>query len=271
MVDVFGGQGGAKTRRGPRGPRGPKGLRGYAGSIHDMCMWSPMALITNMRLYDESGYFSIENADRDLKIKNKHIVAWMNKTGGKGNLVAKAPSPGYAQVKPNCFALMFNNSRYESATISALPTIKGYCGFLCITFKVEEDGEQVLISNFNGDEENDYCEILVTGTEIRLHLHSEDEIIQHNCTEWTTLYVSCNSDRSTSFFGYTINNKHVGSFISPSKDLNEIGIVVGARYDASSPMTGQILAMEFYCTHQPIQFPDDLKKIVNRCHMEKHP
>ena len=56
-----------------------------------------------------------------------------------------------------------------------------------------------------------------------------------------------------------INNKHVGSFIRPSKDLSEIGIAVGSRYDASSPMAGQIHAMEFYCMHQPIQFPEDLK------------
>ena len=155
-------------------------------------------------------------------------------------------------------------SLYKSKTLPVLTTIKGYCSFMCITFKVDSDEEQVLISNHTPEieeEEEDYCEISVTATAVKLHIHSEAEVVQHDCKEWTTLFVECNSDETTTNFKYDINGK-VGSYMRASKDINEIGVAFGSRYDSSLPTNGQVLALDFYSINQPSQFPEELKKIL---------
>ena len=77
---------------------------------------------------------------------------------------------------------------------------------------MNSDDEQVLMSNYEEDSSNnDYCEIRITPSDIILHLHSDDEIIQHSCKDWTTLFVECNSDTTTTYFKYDVNGV-TGSF-----------------------------------------------------------
>ena len=85
MVDVFGGSGSLKNRRGPRGPMGPRGL---PGSIRDFCQWLPNTAISNLQKYDENGSFFIQDPSKDLKMSGKEVKTWISRSVKGWNLVA---------------------------------------------------------------------------------------------------------------------------------------------------------------------------------------
>ena len=239
MVDVFGGSGSVKNRVGPQGPIGPRGL---PGSIHDFCLWLPKTIIDNLQKFDESGCFFIENPSTDLEKSGKEVIKWISRSVTGWNLVAEKSSSDLIKLGDR-YVLGFKKNRYVSNDIGVLEKFPGTSAFLCITFKVFGDGEHVLVSNYE-DEDQDYYEIRVTSTEIILHIHSDDEILQHSCRDWTTLFVECNSDTSTTYFKYAE------------------GIALGSRYDDTYFLDGQVSALEFYRVDQPSEVPEELKKIV---------
>ena len=120
-----------------------------------------------------------------------------------------------------------------------------------------------MISNYEDDTKDlENCEIRVTATEIILHLHSGDEIIQHRCKDWTTLFVECNSDETTTYFKYDVNGT-TGSFTRPcGKGLMAESVALGSRYDDTHFLNGQVSALEFYQVNQPSEIPEEMKKIV---------
>ena len=145
--------------------------------------------------------------------------------------------------------------------MEVLETFRGHSAFLCITFKVFGDDDQVLISNYEEDNDNDYCEIRITATDIILHLHSDDEILQHSCKDWTTLFVECNSDSTTTYFKYDVNGV-TGAFSRPCAQSWAESIALGSRYDDTHFLHGQVSALEIYQVNQPLEIPIPLKRIV---------
>ena len=176
-------------------------------------------------------------------------------------VVADKPSCDLVKLNDR-YALGFKKNRYVSADMPVLETFPGMSGFLCVTFKMSGEGEQVLISNYEDDINNDYCEIRVAATEIILHLHSDDEIVQHSCKDWTTLFIECNSDETTTYFKYDVNGT-TGSFTRPSSKLFITeSVALGSRYDDTHFLNGQVSALELYQIDQPSEVPEPLKKIV---------
>ena len=270
MVDVFGGSGGSVliAKTGPRGPKGPKGAdgprgpRGFGGSLRDLCMWLPNSVLQSLRRSDEIGCFLISDRAKDLIMTNDVVTEWKSRSIAGVNLVADKGTREVEKIKDGSFALVFKENRYISENLHVLSTLKGNSSFLCITFKVDGEDEQVLLSNFADGMEGDYCEIRVSATEIVLHLHSADEIIQRSSKEWTTLFVVCNSDHSISYFNYNVNGV-TGSYTRPVGEDNVVGIAVGSRYDNDDAyLNGQILSMELYDANQPIEVPEELQNIV---------
>lgn len=258
MVDVFGGLGNLQNRSGPQGPRGPRGL---PGSIRDFCTWLPNSILENLQTYDECGCFVIKDPEKDLELSKKVVKKWISRSVIGWNLVAEKPSSDLVKLNDR-YALGFKKNRYVSTNMPVLETFSGMSAFLCVTFKMSGEGEQVLISNYEEDINNDYCEIRVTATEIILHLHSDDEIVQHSCKHWTTLFIECNSDDTTTYFKYDVNGV-TGSYTRPSmKMFLTESVALGSRYDDTHFLSGQVSALEFYQTNQPSEVPEELKKIV---------
>ena len=192
MVDVFGGSGISKNTRGPRGPMGP---RGQDGSISDYCQWLPATILKNLQENEEHGCFLIKDPTKDLTMNKKEVKTWVSRTAEKFNLVGEKPSTDLIKLKDR-YVLGFKKNQYVSKDMTFMDTEEGSSGFLCVTFKVFGEGEQALLSNYSNSTIEDYCEIRVTSNEIILHIHSEDEIIQHSCKDWTTLFVGYNSDET---------------------------------------------------------------------------
>ena len=258
MVDVFGGSGTLKNRRGPRGPIGPRGL---PGSIRDFCQWLPNTAISNLQKYDENGSFFIQDPSQDLKMSGKEVRTWVSRSVKGWNLVADMASSDLVKLSKR-YALGFKKNRYVSDDMVVLETFPGRSAFICVTFKVFGDDEQVLMSNYEEDSSNnDYCEIRITPTDIILHLHSDDEIIQHSCKDWTTLFVECNSDSTTTYFKYDVNGV-TGSFSRPCSEMMTESVALGSRYDNTHFLHGQVSALEFYQINQPSEIPVELKDIV---------
>ena len=258
MVDVFGGSGSLKNRRGPRGPMGPRGL---PGSIRDLCNWLPNSVISNLQKNDESGSFFIQNVSQDLEMSGKEVKKWISRSVRGWNLVADLASSDLVHLSKKQYALGFKRNRYMSNDMQVLEPSAGSSAFLCITFKVFGDEEQVLLSNYQDEGLEDYCEIRITATDIILHLHSADEVIHHSCKEWTTLFVECNSDSVATYFKYDVNGV-TGAFSRPCAQSWAESIALGSRYDDTHFLHGQVSALEIYQVNQPLEIPMALKRIV---------
>ena len=257
MVDVFGSAG---TFKGQKGPPGPMGPRGFPGSIKDLCEWLPQSVLESLRKNDEIGSFFITDPSKDLEQSGKVVKQWVSRSNKGLNLVADIPSSDLVKL-PDRYVLGFKKNRYASKDIFWLENEPGTNAFICITFKVFGDEEKVLISNFHKGEDN-YCEVRVSATEIRLHLHNVDEIIQHSCKEWTTLYLECNSDDTTTYYKYDVNGK-TGSFTGTPDELFFTGsLAMGSRPDDTFFLNGQVSALEIYEGTQPSEVPKPLKDII---------
>ena len=258
MVDVFGGIGNIKNRIGPPGPIGP---RGEPGSIRDSCQWMAKSVLTNLQKYDEDGSFHIDDPSKDLEVSGKEVKKWLSKSVQGWHLVAEKPSSDLVKLGDH-YVLGFRKNRYVCDDLSIISTFDGTSSFFCVTFRMSGEGEQVLLSNYQGGTIGDYCEIRVSATEIILHLHSDDEIIQHSCKDWTTLFVEHNSDGTTKYFKYDVNGM-TGSFTRDRKKYLEVSSVsLGSRYDDTYFLNGEVSALEFYMANQPSEFPEELKNIV---------
>ena len=270
-MNVFGGA----TRVMGEGPRGPRGFRGKDSSIVDFSTWLPRTVINNLQVNDEVGAFFIEYLDKDLlrpKGKGTDITQWISRSRTGGNLVAKKPSSVIEKIEdysetPDRYAMKFNNTHYHAPESAFLFGMAGTCGFICITFRTNSEKDQVLIGG--PDLSGRYphipsSEIKVSGaTEITIQIHGVQEIIQHSCKEWTTLFIEYNSDEKLSHFTYDVNGI-MGSFTCPSmRGAVKSGFHLGCRWNGTDYLDGEIVSVETYenwDTAAPL--PDTLKKIV---------
>ena len=259
MVDVFGDNNSFLTVQGPRGPRGHKGAAGISG-IDDLCKWMPSAILKNLHEIEEQAYFVITDPLKDVRKneKTKEIVEWISRShNNKINLAGEVPSKDIIKL-PNDkgYALVFHKNHYIG---DGLDFMDGVCGFLCVTFCTESvDGEQTLISTYDPDyPEILYNEISVSASKISINGFNKDRhpvcvSIQHDCRQWSTLYIDWfEENRNTISGSFLVNNNVTSSrtFNFQRDDTRANFIDVGCRGEVSNrPFTGRVSALELYRT-----------------------
>ena len=258
MVDVFGGTRVARARSGPPGPRG---LRGLPGSIRDFCTWLPNTILKNLQEHEETDTYFIRDPKVDLHYKGDpgDITRWLSRSSGGGWMDADRPSKGLTKLN-DYYALDFMKTRYTVDDGYLMHTRPGTGGFICITFRMSGEGEQVLVTD-HADDRNDYCEIRATETDLILHLRGDDEVIQRNCREWTTAYIEYNCDKTMMYFKYNVNGV-TGSFTRPIRRGAIEVYSMGSRTDDTHFLEGSIAALEIYRVDQSSEIPGEWQKII---------
>ena len=268
-MNVFGG---ARTRGG-KGPRGPRGFPGKDSSISDFCTWLPNTILKQMQEHEEASYLlNRKNPEEDLvRGKGKVITEWKSRNLQKGNLVAMHPSSEVEQTSDGNYAMVFHNNLYKSPMLTLIDCIPGY-GYLCITFKVDGDGEQVLITNDRRahDRIRQFHEISVSATEIVISGYLQNKPtqipIQHNCRNWTTFFLdyTTHEPASTSEFTYILDNdpRMQGSFTLQCPRASQSGVYIGGRKDGTKAFVGSLHGLETYFTHSPRPIPQTLKELI---------
>ena len=263
MVDVFGDNNSFPTEQGPRGPRGPRGASGTSG-IDDLCKWMPNTMLKYLHEIEEQAYFVITDPLKDVrkKDKTKEIVEWISRSHNKINLVGETPTKDIIKLHHNNgYALVFHKNHYTGEGLSFM---NGVCGFLCVTFCTESvDEDQSLISTYDPDyPEVLYNEISVSASTISINGFNKDRhpvcvSIQHDCQQWTTLYIDWFEENENTISGSFFVNNNVASsekFNFQKEDTRANFIDVGCRGEVSNrPFTGRVSALELYCTFKQQQ------------------
>ena len=269
-MNVFGG-----TRsRGGKGPRGPRGFPGKDSSISDFCTWLPNTILKQIQEHEEVSYLlNPKNPEEDLtRDKNKAIIEWKSRNLQKSNLTAVHPSSEVEKIPSQYYAMVFHKNLYHSQIDCFINTTATGYGYVCITFKVDGDGEQVLITkeHHTHDKFREFHEISVTQTEINISGYLENKPIkipiQHNCRNWTTLFLDYTTHESvsTSEFTYILDNdpRMQGSFTLQRPRVYTLGAYIGGRKDGTNAFAGSLHGIELYYTKSPQPIPQTLKELI---------
>ena len=263
MVDVFGGS----RRSQGRGPRGPRGARGIPGSIKDFCKWMPNSILTQLQNHEEFCY--ILSSSSDVKGKDGKITEWLCRNKDNSSFIAEIPSE-LIKIKDNKFALDFKRNRYKS-TGQNIFTCEYGCGHFCITFRIDagEDLQAVVTNYHSPDPLHDFHEIAATTNEIRILGYQNGKpsfvTLQHNCREWTTLFIeyqpSSSGIQGTAMLNNDPTTREEFSFQMPLGFSH--GVCIGSRSDGNKFLTGAIHAVESYFREGITEeLPPELKKLV---------
>ena len=244
------GKRGADGPVGPPGKKGSQGPAGHDGSIIDLSHWLPKTVLYNLQKNDEIGCFFIES-EKDIVKKGKDIIAW-NSRCSKNGLKGEKPASELIQLS-NKKALLFKNSRYTSDEIFLLANYENTYGFMCITFRSSGNEEQVLITNYDKEEGENYIQICVTASEIIIYgienRKPKTVFIQHSSKHWTTFFLEfATRDRITEY-NYVINaqgKSQGGNFILSTHYEWINGFSMGSTYDDKKFFIGEIASLELY-------------------------
>ena len=274
---------------GLKGDAGPKGDRGPAGSsatMSDLCTWMPNMMLNQLRKEEEAGCYLLTDLSKDIKRnKSGEIVEWTSQSNKKLNLVAKQPSKKIIQLPDEQgYALDFHHSRYRAKDIIFMG-LPGH-GYICTTFRTHSVNEQALITNYNIDNPTyPFNEISVSSTEIQIRGEKAGKSIylpiQHNCREWTTLFIEWITTPDKINGSYIINNDITssGTFTFDRFWLCTTAIHVGGRADNTRFLSGVISAIEIYYSpefNHIEEIPQGLRNLVTKNQMvesdkEEHP
>ena len=150
-MNIFGGSTSENSEN-----RGPRGFRGKDGSIVDLSIWMPQTILNNLQSNDESCCFIIKDLTRDVKRKGKIIEKWISRSK-KGDLKAEKASHEIEELEDR-YVINFDKNRYSTESLSLFTNTAQAYGFLCVTFQVHGENDQVLISDYQTHHPN-YCEI----------------------------------------------------------------------------------------------------------------
>ena len=274
-MNVFGGA----RSRGGKDPRGPRGFPGKDSSINDFCTWLPNTILKQLEEHEEVCYIlSRKNPENDLiRGRNKTIEEWKSRNLKKGNLVAVHPSSELVETGDGGYALSFQKNLYQFSN-PIIECIRGY-GYICITFKVDGEEEQALITNYKAkDPLKNFHEISVTTSEINIRGYMQNKpsqhTIQHDCRNWTTLFLDYTIHESAHSieFTYILDNdpSMQGSFTFQSPIASLSGGNVGGRKDGTKVFSGALHGLEFYHTASPKPLPQSLKELLINRQQVKH-
>ena len=251
--------------------RGPRGFPGREGSIKDFCTFLPNTIIKQRRENEEYAYIlDNKNPENDLvRNKKKEILQWKNRNKSKLNLKAIHPSSELIDWAGEFHALSFQNSLYKLDTFF-MCIMNGY-GYTCITFKSDGKDEQALITNYDpNDIFKQYHELSVSHQEIIFRGLMNDKVVQHtvqhNCREWTTLFLDyTNNSKNNVEYTYILNNdpKMQGSFTLQKPIGESNNYYVGGRKDGTRNLSGAIHAIDIYENEgNPKPIPEILKQTI---------
>ena len=269
-MNVFGG-----IRSLNNAQRGPRGFPGKAGSIDDFCMFLPNTIIKQMQQHEETAYLiDMLDPEKDLiRGSKKEILQWKNRNETKSwdavpNLKAVRPSSELIEAGMGQ-AISFDKNLY---LLSAFPmwTLGGY-GYVCVTFKSDGKDEQALITNYRKEDKyKGFHEIIVNHQGIIFRGYFNDKpaqhTVQHNCKEWTTLFLDYTQNSKTSVeYTYILNNdpKMQGSFTFQAPLSEQDKHFVGGREDGTHFLSGGVYAIELFSNKNiPKPIPQSLKQLI---------
>ena len=264
MVDVFGDNNSFQMLGGSSGPAGPRGRSG----IIDLCKWMPNTVLKNLQELEEEGCFVIIDQHKDIKRNKKtgDIEEWISRSHNKINLIGKTPTKDIIELPNGYYALVFHKNHYFA---NLLDILDSSYGFLCVTFRTESLENQTLISTYNPDiPEQHYNEILVSASTITIDGFNKDlklvnVSIQHDCRQWSTLFVVRKNIISGSFM---VNNDETSlATFTFKRDVSRAKFIdVGCRGNLdNNPFIGSISALELYSTFEQQDLPPKaLKDLV---------
>lgn len=269
-MNVFGG-----IRSLSNAQRGPRGFPGRAGSIDDFCTFLPNCILKQIQEHEENAYIiSSTNPEKDIvRGKNKQILEWKNRNKTESpdppqNLKAILPSSELIEAGLG-YAISFDKNLYS--LIGFPMWCKGGYGYICITFKTDTENDQVLITNYHkNDIGKEFHEISVNhqGITFRGYLNGKDaqHYVQHNCKEWTTLFLDYTQNSKQSVeYTYILNNdpRMQGSFTFQPPNFAQARNYVGGRNEKTNFLSGAIHAIELYGNIDiPKPIPQSLKKLI---------
>ena len=146
-------------RTGPPGPPGPSGLKGSKGSkgypgkdgIEEIYRWFPNMVVKQFREEEKEDCFLLDDPKKDAKrSKGGEIVEWISRSNEKYNLVVGSASKSIVELPNGRYALDFQKSRYFNDDCEGFFYNKpGSCGHVCVTFRLQGDHEQTILTNYN--------------------------------------------------------------------------------------------------------------------------
>ena len=268
-VDIFGRP---SYGSGAMGPQGPPGPRGSPGSINDLCTWMPRTVLDRLQRTEEECCLVIEDPSKDI-IREKgggNITEWISRTG-KCNAKADKATKDLIHLPNGKYALDFHKNRYVVEGDNLYLGTDGY-SYMCVTFRVQADTEQTIMSNYDPDNPDEgFQEISATSTEIKIWGISKDEkpiydTIQHDTRDWTTLFIDWTVHTNyRTHCNYIINNDPatIGSYEFSNLGIHNPGFSIGGRYNDTKFMTGTISALEVYCNiHCTKSIPSSLRHLI---------
>lgn len=228
-----------------------------------------------MRGNEESAFIIDDsNPENDLvRGKKKEILEWKNRNKSHRNMEAIHPSSELIEAGYG-HALSFDKNLYRIYDLFIMAVIDGY-GYTCITFKVDGEDEQALITSYKDkDMLKTTHEISVNHQEIIFRGYTNDKFIQHtvqhNCREWTTLFIDyAHNSQESIEYTYILNNdpKMQGSFTLQRPKFITNDFTVGGRKDGTHFLSGAIHAIEIYQNRIPKPIPESLKQTIVKSQM----
>ena len=227
----------------------------------------PKTVLRNLQQNDEQCCFFIDDPIKDIKRKGSDIEEWITRSHNKFNLTAERPSKSLTELSNERYAIEFKNTRYVNDDILLYPNHPGTYGFLCVTFRTSSDHQQALLSNFDVSNSN-FHEICTTSTGIDISGRQKGKStrvpIQHNCRDWTTLFIEYAAAEQQTQFAYIINaDPHLsGTFNLDSIHEETSGCAVGSRYNNTRFFEGEIASIEMYHVKVNETAPQCLRDLI---------
>ena len=141
-----------------------------------------------------------------------------------------------------------------------------------MTFRVEADTDQAIITNYDQDSPDEpFQEIAASSNEIKIWDSDKDEhpvfrSIHHDTREWTTLFVEwINPKDYVKTCNYVINNDphETGTFTFDEEGMHTTQCYIGGRSDGTHFLTGAISAFEMYSNRDlHVSIPPNLRKLI---------
>ncbi len=229
--------------------------------------WMPYTILRNFRRDSEDCCFTIwksgdgDQTSKDLKTgEDGKIVSWISRS-------ESAISGERARARKNCVAMkgigtaalrfVYDEGYLEMKKSMWLVTnayLTQVYTCLCVTFKMRADAteEEYIISNWQarggGAPECPERGIAATSKEIRI-LGSNQMLIAHDCTEWTTLLVEWGVKNNPLQHGaFILDNSIRGTFkcVAPGEDYIYDKVYIGAKSDATHFFDGCLASVEWY-------------------------
>ena len=264
MVNIFGDKGGGERgERGPMGPDGKRGERGPAGESGLLCEWIPRSVLKQIQ--SEEMCFLL-TSEGDVQRKGDEIVEWKCRNTVHNSMVAESASKELIEIPGGGYALRFHKSVYCQGEMRLFDSIPGYCGYLCVTFKVFGDGVQTLFTNYKlRDVFRQFNEIAVSKSEIQILAYRDSSpviiSIVHDCTFWTTLWVDYQVLESGIIGTWSVG-ENSGDFKLDCALMSESGLYIGGRHGGDRCFDGVIASIENNKRRATQKIPDALKEVI---------